>query len=217
MCEYWHRQFGLNSTETSAKSYVTGKTHSKQRAANSLQTCASHFSSRDSTPIKLSLIFYGAAKTDTDLETYIRHKSSFPEDTFYILTTISELSAGTLTFSLDQIPMLNDVGAKALPMSKPVRARLPTQRPEKAKRAAQVLLDSFCDEGIATDALKCPDWLFRKIFPKEILQEKAIKSFRITFQWQFPSPAEQAKCAALVWNWAEREEQIRFLGLEKYI
>lgn len=101
-------------------------------------------------------------------------------DTFCILTTISELSAGALTFSLEHIPMLNNVGAKALPMLKPVRVRLSTQRPEKAQRAAQVLLDLFCGchEGIATDALKCPDWLF----PKELLQEKAVKSFWITFQ-----------------------------------
>lgn len=136
-----------------------------------------------------------------------RHKSSFPVDTFRILTTISKLSAGALTFSLEHVPMLNNVGTKALPMSKPVRVRVSTQRPEKAQCAAQVLLDLFCGchEGIAADALNCPDWLFRKIFPKETLQEKVVKSFRITFQWQYRSPAERAKCAALVWNWAERE------------
>lgn len=45
-----------------------------------------------------------------------------------------------------------------------------TQRAEKAPRAAQVLLDLFCGrhEGIAADSQKCPDWLFRKIFPDEI-------------------------------------------------
>lgn len=134
--------------------------------------------------IKPTLIFYDAAKTDTELETYIRHKSSFPVDTFSILTAILELSTGASAFSLEHIPMLNNVGAKALPMSKPVRVRLSAQRPEQAQRAAQVLLDLFCGchEGIATDALKCPDWLFRKIFPKETLQERAVKSFRITFQ-----------------------------------
>lgn len=142
------------------------------------------FFARDSTHIKLTLIFYGAAKADTELETYIRHKSPFPVDTFCILMTISELSAGALTFSLEHMSMLNNVGVKALPISKPVRVGVSTQRPEEAPLAARVLLDLFCGcrKGIATDALKCPDWLFRKIFPKETLQKKAVKSFRMTFQ-----------------------------------
>lgn len=80
--------------------------------------------------------------------------------------------------------MLNNVGAKALSMSKAVKVGVSTQRPAKAQHSAQVLLDLFygCHEGIATDALKCPDWLFRNTFPKETLQEKAVKSFWVTFQ-----------------------------------
>lgn len=93
--------------------------------------------------IKPTLIFYDAAKTDTELETDIRHKSSFPVDTFSVLTAILELSTGPSAFSLEHITMLNNVSAKALPMSKPVRVRLSTQRPEQAQRAAQVLLDLF--------------------------------------------------------------------------
>lgn len=130
-----------------------------------------------------------------------RHKSSFPVDTFCILTTISKLSAGALTFSLEHVPMLNNVGTKALPMSKPVRVRVSTQRPEKAQCAAQVLLDLFC--GLSWgNCCRCTElsWLaVQEDFPKRDFTGKGCKilSDNIPVTISQPSIAGQVCCSGL--------------------
>lgn len=78
-----------------------------------------------------------------------------------------------------------------------------SQRPEKAQRGAQALLDLFCGcQGeFSTKTLERPRLSVEEDFqsvPEETLQEKAIKPLQRTFQQQYHSLLEQAKFMALI-------------------
>lgn len=188
-------------------------------ARNHSQTWISHFSAADSTHIKLTVIFYGPAKTDAELETYLRHKSSFPVDTFCSLTAISELGAGALTLSLVHVAMLSNVTAEVLPMQRPgvVSCFYPESWEGPACCSGFIRFVLWLSWGNCYRFTEMSWLAIQKDFPRRDLTGKGCKilseSIPVTISQADRGPG-QVCCSQML---LDKGRGLTFLGLEKYI